>query len=163
VEPAAEDALAATRALRTIVRVILLLLVAQYLLGEWVNLFGSFPAGPHSLGSALVDLSDPALEVHLLVAIALLFGSLIALAFAWATEDRLLALASGLGFVGVLGAAAAGALFVYSGYGNNADSFAMAGLFLLAFSGFASTHFLAERHLRRSSPELVASSADARG
>jgi hypothetical protein len=148
VERVAEDALDATRGLRTVVRVLLTLLVAQYLLGEWVNLFGSFPAGPPSLGSALVDLSDPPLAAHLLIAIALLFGSLLALAFAWASEHRGLALASGLGFVGVLGAGVAGALFVYSGYSNNADSYAMAGLFLLAFSGFASAHFLAERRLR---------------
>ena len=154
VASADDDALAATRALRAIVRALLLLLVAQYLLGEWVNLFGSFPAGSPSLGSALVDLSDPALEAHLLVGIALLFGSLLALAFAWATERRVLALAGTLGFVGVLGAVVAGAFFVYSGYSNNAASFAMAGLFLLAFAGFASAHFLAERRLRE--PRLAA-------
>ncbi|HEV2450288.1 MAG TPA: hypothetical protein VGU43_07790 [Thermoplasmata archaeon] len=152
------DRLEAAHAVRTLARALLLLLVAQYLLGEWVNLDGSFPDGPPSLGSALVDASDPALALHLLVALALLFGALLALAFGWVSQVRRLRLATGLGFLGVLLAAAGGALFVYSGYANAGASFLMAGAFLLAFSAFASAHFLAERELTEAASPRAAGS-----
>lgn len=141
------DAMESARAVRGLTRGLLLLLVLQYLLGEWVNLYGSFPAGAPSLGSALVDGSDPALVVHLVVALALLFGALLAAAFGWASGLPRLRLATGLGFLGVLLAAAGGILFVYSGYANEGDSFLMAVAFLLAFSAYATAQFLAEREL----------------
>lgn len=147
-ERPSDDPLDAVGAVRNLARGLLLLLALQYLLGEWVNLFGSFPGGPPSLGSALVDGSDPALALHLLVALALLFGALLAFAFGWASQVRRLRLATGLGFLGVLLAAAGGAWFVYSGYANDGASFLMAGAFLLVFSAFVSAQFLAERELQ---------------
>jgi hypothetical protein len=116
------------------------LLALQYLLGTWVNLFGTFPPGPPSLGSALVDGGDVVLSAHIALAIALLFLGLVAVAYSWSLPPPHLRYLCLLGFLSILLAAAGGVGFVYSGYLNNASSFVMALGFLLAFAFYGAAY-----------------------
>ncbi|MCI4340916.1 MAG: hypothetical protein L3K11_00845 [Thermoplasmata archaeon] len=110
------------------------LLTLQFLLGEWVNLLGSFPGGTPSLGTAIIDGSDPALAAHVVVAVALVFLSLVVFALSNTFPSAQVRRLGGLGFVGIAGAAVGGLSFVYTGYGNAIASYLMAIFFLLAFA-----------------------------
>ncbi|MCI4345849.1 MAG: hypothetical protein L3K07_03755 [Thermoplasmata archaeon] len=120
------------RALRSALLGVLGLLGLQYLLGSWVNLFGSFPTGPASLGNALVDVNDAPLVAHILLAVALLFLGLVALAYSWSLPPRRLRLQTTGGFLSLLLASVGGLGFVYSSYSSASFSYLMAGAFLVA-------------------------------
>jgi len=122
-------------------RALVSLLSVQFLLGIWVNLYGSVPDS-NSLVAAFRYTGDPVLSAHMLLAVVLVVLAFVITvgAFDPAAPPRLrwLALA---GLVTLFGAYEAGIQFIMSGYSSNLDSFLMALAFIVAmvFYGVAQT------------------------
>ena len=116
-------------------RAMLSLLVLQFLLGMFANLFVTFPTTTESANPiAQIFISGSAILIAHVLTAALLFGlstSLLVLA-AFTPGRRLVAVAS-LGFVFIGIAFSSGMLFVVTGYSNDALSYEMAVGFILAF------------------------------
>ncbi|MCI4363955.1 MAG: hypothetical protein L3K13_06625 [Thermoplasmata archaeon] len=130
------ETVSATQALRAALAGLLVLLGLQYLLGMWVNLYGSFPSGPPSLGRALIDGNDAPLAAHVVLALALLFLGLVALGYSWSLPPRRLRYLSATGLLALLVASAGGVAFVYSTYSSAPSSYLMAAAFLAAAASY---------------------------
>ena len=115
-------------------RILVSLLGAQFLLGIWVNLFGTFPS-TDSVGTALMYGGDPVLSAHYVVAVAILVLALFLVVRTIRVRTppsvRWLMLA---GFLSVVWACVSGAEFIVSGFTNNGASFSMAVAFIVAVS-----------------------------
>jgi hypothetical protein len=113
-------------------RGIVVLLSAQFLLGIWVDLYGSFPSTTN-LGRAMMYTGDPALSVHMVLAVLLVILAFVLAvgSFSAGAPARLRWVALG-GLLAVLWAYESGLQFVLSGFGNNLDSFSMAAAFVVA-------------------------------
>lgn len=119
-----------------------MLLAVQFLLGIWVNLFGTFPV-TSSLRTALTYTGDPALTAHMLLAVVIvLVGFVIAIfAFGRDSPDPRLRWAVTGGLLSTLFAYEWGVQLILADYANNTDSFLMAVGFIaaVAFYGVAQT------------------------
>jgi len=126
--------LPATHRVVLLLRVVVVLLSAQFLLGIWVNLFGRFPA-TRTLGSAVLYGGDPVLTTHYLAAVALLIVgmAIVVAAFRHGVRESLRWLVVA-GFLSIVWACASGLQFVLSGFSDNVDSFSMAVAFIAATS-----------------------------
>jgi hypothetical protein len=113
-------------ALRFLAPIILLVLIAQYLLGLWTNLYAP-PAGFTS------NSSSPALDWHYNLGFILGIASILSIVLAALTRRLPLVVLSIILFVGVLVAGMAGGSFVSSTPNASGDSFLMGAMFLLAF------------------------------
>ena len=136
--PSARDgdnsARSATRRLVMLLRVIVVLLSLQFVLGMWVNLFGPLPS-TGNLGVALSYTGDPALTAHIALAVLLVILGIVVVVVAVGGETRVsLRWALLLGSLSILWASAAGVEFVLSGFASSADSFSMALAFILGTS-----------------------------
>jgi hypothetical protein len=122
-------------------RAIVSLLSVQFLLGIWVNLFGSVPSTT-SVVKALEYTGDPELTAHMLLAVVVVvLGFVIAVAsFGREPIPRLRSMTVG-GLVSVLWSYEWGFQFILSGYSSGTDSFWMAVGFIaaMAFYGVAQT------------------------
>jgi hypothetical protein len=109
------------------------LLIIEFLLGMWVNLYAAFPIGTKLSLSLQPDFSGKVeLQVHLILGVLLGVISLIVLIFS-ALLKKVGALA--LGLVGVISIAAAGfsgLALASGGYTNTGESYVMAVAFLVA-------------------------------
>ncbi len=132
-------------------RLLVVLLAAQFLLGMWVNLFGAFPAS-RGLAEAILYAGDPVLTAHYGLAIVLLVLAGVAVALAPKTAGRLLLGVVLGGLVSLVGASLAGLEFVRSGFSNGAASFSMAVGFLAATSFYGVAQGIALRAAARSRP-----------
>lgn len=139
-------ATATTRGLVTLLRTIVVLLSLEFVLGIWVNLFGSFPS-TRDLGTAWAYAGDPVLTAHYVLAVLLLVLGAVIVTVAVRTGAR-----AGLRWMAVLGllsiawASAAGMEFVRSGFTNNEDSFSMALAFIVASSFYGVAQALVPPH-----------------
>ena len=134
---------------RALPGIALMLLLAQFLLGMWLNLFVSFPTSLFSqpgIGSMMGTMMGfmvtggmPILMVHMMLGFALLVVSILVLAFAMGSSAPGLVLISVLGLVSVLAAGLGGLGFMFSGFQNDLFSYLMAIGFISAFT----TYFVA--------------------
>ena len=105
-----------------------LLLVIQFIIGMWINLFAVFP----SFGSSFfmynmmrVMFSVPELMVHMMTGFLIgLISIMIFMILAIGGDYRLSSL-SAIGSVSILAAGIGGLEFVFSGFGNDVFSFIM--------------------------------------
>jgi hypothetical protein len=120
-------------------RTIVILLSAQFLLGIWVNLFGTVPSTA-GFEKALLYTGDPVLTAHMLLAVVIVvigfvvavasFGREVSRPFRWLLVGGLLS---------VLWSYEWGVQLIDSGYSSGLDSFWMAVGFIaaMAFYGVA--------------------------
>lgn len=115
-------------------RAIVLLLTAQFLLGIWVNLFGTFPRTTSVL-SAITYGGDPVLTAHygLAVVLLLLAIGITVVSFRGTEPPTLRWFALG-GLLSIAWAYESGIQFILSGFADNLSSFSMALGFILAMT-----------------------------
>jgi len=138
------------RLLRLSVLVALFLLLAQFVLGMFVNLYIGIPSGhPGSSASFLtgavpglawaIRASAPALAVHTGLGILLGISSLALLAIAIASRERPVVAAAAVGLLGTLGAGIGGVGFL--NYGVDKTTFLMAVGFSVAMGAYVAALF----------------------
>jgi hypothetical protein len=117
---------------------VLTMLVAQYALGIFLNLFVTIPASDRHAGMLGEIVSGPlALTVHALLGLSLIGTAIVLLARAVRLEDPALIALATLALAAIGGAFAAGEIFV-SGGGQDSASFTMgllAGVAMLCYIG----------------------------
>ncbi|HTW56045.1 MAG TPA: hypothetical protein VMG36_06370 [Thermoplasmata archaeon] len=123
-------------------RGITMLLALQFLLGIWVNLFGTFPRTT-SLATALTYTGDPALTAHMLLAVVIVVVGFVVAVVAFlgsAPDPRLRWILAG-GLISTLFAYEWGVRLILADFASNTDSFWMAVGFIaaVAFYGIAQT------------------------
>jgi len=127
-----------------LLRLIVLLLSAQFVLGIWVNLYGRFPR-TDDVVTAVQYGGDPVLTAHYALAVAAVVLAAVIVAVAFRSDSRrsLRWMTVG-GLLSVLWASAAGLQFVLSGFSNGDASFSMALAFIVAmiFYGVAQARVL---------------------
>lgn len=105
-----------------------LLLVIQFIIGMWINLFAVFPSFGSSFfmyGIMKVMFSVPELMVHMMNGILIgLISIMIFMILALGGDYRLSSL-SAIASVSILAAGIGGLEFVFSGFGNDVFSFIM--------------------------------------
>jgi hypothetical protein len=130
---------ARSRSLRPITFAVLVLLLIQYALGMWVNLFATIPQsdrgkGPFAAFAAAVAHGPAGLAVHALVGTLLLVGAIALAIRAALTRNATTIVLASIALLAIIAAWVNGALFV--GNGANGSSFGMAmgaGLALLCY------------------------------
>ena len=134
----------ASKNLRILIVVILILLTAQGWTGDFANLFAVFPTGSFSgsmtgflqaLDSAGIIVIYHAVEGAMLIAIS---AGILVLSFKSSNSTSLRSCAI-LGLGTVVAAAMGGILFVSSNFTNNANSAQMGGSFIGAYAFFFMT------------------------
>ena len=117
-----------------LLRAIVGLLSLQFLLGIWVNLYGSFPA-TSDVQVAFTYGGDPGLTGHYILAAVLvvLAVTIVLAAFRSGFPARLRWLTLG-GLLSVLWASISGVEFILSGFTDNSVSFSMAFAFIVAMT-----------------------------
>ncbi|EQB65742.1 MAG: hypothetical protein AMDU3_IPLC00002G0379 [Thermoplasmatales archaeon I-plasma] len=105
-----------------------LLLIIQFIIGMWMNLFAIFPSFGSSFfmyGMMQVMFSVPELMVHMMLGIFIgLISLMILMIFAMGSDYRL-SLLSAAASVSILTAGISGLEFMFSGFGDNIFSFIM--------------------------------------
>jgi hypothetical protein len=136
-----------SRALRHLASIMFFLLLAQYLIGMWVNLFVHIPqVHPGSTGSDYfarllqgvpwaVQHGQLPLQVHAALGLLLVLGALVIVVLAVLSRRRAWAIASILGAIGVIGAGFNGGSFL--NYGHDFSSMLMALGFAVAIGSYA--------------------------
>ena len=105
-----------------------MLLIVQFIIGMWVNLFAVFPSFGPSLfmyGMMQVMSSVPELMVHMMNGILIGLVSLMIFIVLATFSDYRLSLLGGTASVSVLIAGISGLEFMFSGFTNNVFSFLM--------------------------------------
>jgi hypothetical protein len=110
-------------------------LLIQYALGMYVNLFISFPQNVTEGQLWEFAWSQKPLAAHILLAILILLGAIVALVRAVLYKHKKWIIANSIGLVGVLAAGASGAVFIPSQ--TNAYSYSMSLAFLVAILSYA--------------------------
>src|SRR2546425_10939560 len=112
-------------------RVMMPLLILQFLIGMFANLFVTFSTStdPNPL-AVIFTAGSPALMLHVLIAVILLILALLVLVSASFTHRRRLVATVSAGFASIALAFFTGIAFVYSGYQNDSLSYLMAVGFL---------------------------------
>src|SRR2546428_8774048 len=112
-------------------RIMMPLLIAQFLLGMFANLFITFSTStdPNPLAVVFTG-GSPALMVHVLIAVVLFILALQVLVTATFINRRPVVAIASAGFVSIALAFFTGLAFVYSGYENDSLSYLMAVGFL---------------------------------
>ena len=135
------------RALRHVASITFFLLLAQFLIGMWVNLFVHIPGvHPGSTGPdyflrllqgvpwAVLHGQLP-LQVHAALGLLLVLGALVMVVMAFISHRRAWVIASILGAMGVIGAGFNGGSFL--NYGHDFSSMLMALGFAVAIGSYA--------------------------
>ena len=137
------------RGLRTNSLAAVLLLLVEFGLGIWVNLYGTLPAMdrgagiPAAFGRAVAH-GPVGLSIHALVGIGLILSALSALLRSVLVGRPALIAATFVGLVGILDAALSGARFV--GHGDSASSMSMAVGAGVAIGAYAVVLFISGSH-----------------
>ncbi|MGP8077178.1 MAG: hypothetical protein ACLQD8_08815 [Thermoplasmata archaeon] len=126
-------------------RAIVILLAVEFVLGVWLNRYGTFPT-THNVVRAVMYTGDPVLSAHLALAVVLVVLAFVLAvsAFGAGAPPKFRWFALG-GFLAILAAYESGVQFIGSGFQSNADSLAM-------FAGFAVAmvfYGIAQRYLGR--------------
>lgn len=127
------------------------MLIVQYGLGAWVNLYVSVPAADQgagfatAIGRALAN-GPAALAVHAALGLLLVVTGISALVRAILARHRAVIVTSAIGLVAIIGAGSSGAAFV--GNGKDGASFAMALLTALAMLSYLVSLFILDRSPR---------------
>ncbi len=112
------------------------LLIIQFVIGMWMNLFAIFPSFGSSFfmyGMMQVMFSVPELMVHMMTGILIgLVSLMIFMIFAMGGDYRL-SLLSAIASVSILTAGISGLEFMFSGFTNNVFSFTMSLGFIFTF------------------------------
>lgn len=124
----------------------LVILLLEYGLGIWVNLYGQLPGADHGAniadGFARAIYNGPVgLSIHAVLGVVLLASATAALVRAILVRRAALIAGAVVGFAGILTAGLSGARFV--GSGNNAASISMAIAAGVAIGGYALILFIA--------------------
>jgi hypothetical protein len=118
--------MSASRRVTVLLRLTVSLLALQFLLGIWVNLFGTFPA-TNSVLTAISYTGDPVLTAHYATAFILLLLAIILTVVSFRTgEPRRIGWLAVGGLLFILLAYESGIEFILSGFSNNTASFSMA-------------------------------------
>ncbi|MDH2900164.1 MAG: hypothetical protein PXY39_04260 [archaeon] len=125
-------------AVRISVGVILSLLVLQFLMGMWLNLFATFPTISTSFGMMGIMGSIMAggmglLIAHMMSGFLLVFASVAVLAFSAYSGRTDVVLLGIAGLALIVLAGISGLIFMFSGFQNNLYSYLMAVGFIFAF------------------------------
>ena len=114
-------------------RMMMPLLIVQFLLGMFANLFVTFSTStdPNPLAVVFTG-GSPALMLHVVVAVVLFILALLVLIAAVFIHRRSLIIIASAGFASMAIAFFSGIAFVYSGYASNSLSYLMAAGFLVA-------------------------------
>jgi hypothetical protein len=142
----------------------LIMLVAQYGLGIFLNLYVAVPASDAHAGIFGEIATAPlVLTVHALLGLALIAAAILLVVRAVSVGDRLLAVLAAAGLTAIGGAFAAGEIFVRNG--QSSASLAMAiltGVALLCYVGTLALATAAQRQAaeRRDSPPQVSTRRD---
>jgi hypothetical protein len=127
------------------------MLIVQYALGIWVNLYVSVPAADKgagfatAIGRALAN-GPAALAAHAALGLLLVVTGISALVRAILARHGAVIVTSAVGLVAIVGAGSGGAAFV--GNGKDGASFAMALLTALAMLSYLVSLFILGRTLR---------------
>ncbi len=114
------------------IMVIVTLLIVEFLLGMWVNLYAAVPVGT-KLGLSQPDFAGKfELEIHLIVGIFLGILSIVALIFTSLLKKILAVVFALFGAVSIIVAGVSGLAFASGGYVNNGESYTMSVAFLAA-------------------------------
>jgi hypothetical protein len=107
------------------------LLILQFLLGMFANLFVTFSSStdPNPLAVVFTE-GSPALMLHIVIAVVLFILALLVLITAAFIHRRPVVIVATAGFASIVLAFFSGIAFVYSGYANDALSYLMAVGFL---------------------------------
>jgi hypothetical protein len=134
-----------------LVMVTLLLLVVEFLLGMWVNLYvGCFPTSIMNVYNSTQCSPSSALSAHVGVGVLLVLVSLALVVWAARRHRPHLLAFAGVGFVAILVAAFAGDEFLSTG--TPAYAFLMAVAFLAAFGAYIRAAGALSRHGRMGGP-----------
>ena len=138
------------------------MLIVQFMLGIWVNLYVSLPAADKgagfatAIGRALAN-GPAALAVHAAVGLLLVVTGISALVRAILARHRAVIVTSAIGLVAIIGAGSGGAAFV--GNGRDGASFAMASLTALAMLSYLASLFILGRSPGPGRPQCHGSGA----
>lgn len=110
-------------------------LIVQYMLGMYVNLFVSFPENATDGQLWEFAWSQKPLAMHILLAILILLGAVVALVRAALYKNKKWIVANSIGLAAILAAGASGAVFIPSQ--TDAYSYAMSLAFLVAILSYA--------------------------
>jgi hypothetical protein len=114
------------------------MLVVQYGLGNFLNLYATIPASDHDAGIVHEIASGPgSLTLHATLGLILIVASIVLLVRAIAARSRVISLLAALGLSAILGAFTAGEIFV-RGDGSAGASLSMGfltGVALLSYIG----------------------------
>lgn len=128
------------------------LLIIQFVIGMWMNLFAVFPSfgQPFSMyGMMQVMFSVPELMIHMMLGILIgLVSLMIFFVFAITGDYRLSAL-SAVSSVSILIAGIGGLEFMFSGFTNNIFSFLMSLGFIFTVVAYASILYMISSSDRR--------------
>ncbi len=128
------------------------LLIIQFVIGMWMNLFAVFPSFGHSFfmyGIMQVMFSVPELMVHMMLGILIgLVSLMIFFVFAMNDDNRLLLL-SAVASISILTAGIGGLEFMFSGFTNNIFSFVMSLGFIFTIVAYASILYMISSRDRR--------------
>jgi hypothetical protein len=141
------------RGLRPAAFAIVLLILVQYGLGMWVNLFATIPASDHGKGAfaafgAAVAHGPAGLALHALVGTLLLLSAIAFVIRAALARNAAATALGGIGLLAIIAAWVNGALFV--GSEANGSSFDMAMAAALALLCYTTTVFREGRAVTRS-------------
>jgi hypothetical protein len=124
-----------TRSLRIQGWFLLVALVIQYALGMYVNLLVSFPETANEGQLWEFAWSQDPLAAHIILAILILLGAIVALVRALVYKNKKWVVASSIGLIAVLAAGASGASFIPSQV--DLYSYSMSLAFLVAILAYA--------------------------
>jgi len=134
------------------------LLIVQFLLGMFANLFVTFSTStdPNPLAVVFTG-GSPALILHVMIAVILFILALQVLVSATFIRRRQLVAIAGSGFASIALAFFSGVAFVYSGYENDSLSYLMAVGFLLGLIIFGNFAGRGERPTQTTTKETTPS------
>ena len=128
------------------------LLIIQFVIGMWMNLFAVFPSFGQSFfmyGMMKVMFSVPELMVHMMLGILIGLVSLMIFFVFAMTGDYRLSLLSAVASVSILTAGIGGLEFMFSGFANNIFSFLMSLGFIFTVVAYASILYMISSSDRR--------------
>ena len=121
------------------------LLIIQFIIGMWMNLFAVFPSFGNSFfmnGMMQVMFSVPELMIHMMLGIFIELASLMIFFVFAMTGDYRLSLLSAVASISILIAGIGGLEFLFSGFTNNIFSFLMSLGFIFTVVAYASILYM---------------------
>lgn len=142
----------AVRGLRANSFAAIVILLVEYGLGVWVNLYGRLPARDHGAGLATgvgraISNGPVALSIHAVLGLVLVVSAITALVRSILVRRPVLIAATALGLAAVVAAGLSGARFV--GHGDNGSAIGMAAAAGVAIGAYAFVLFVSASQMSR--------------